>query len=263
MNILDNIVAFKRNEVEFNKKMFPVNTLKESVYFKKEPLSFIEAISKPGPSIIGEFKRKSPSKGIINKTANIEKVARGYQKAGISAVSVLTDGEYFGGENFDLLRVAGIIKIPILRKDFIVDEYQVIESKSIGASAILLIASVLKRKEAERLTDLAINLGMDVLFEIHTEKDLEKMNQKIKIIGVNNRNLKTFMVSMDNSLDLFKHLPADKLKVAESGFHTASDVKQLFTIGYDAFLIGEKFMRSDNPGLTSAAFIRELKEEKE
>jgi indole-3-glycerol phosphate synthase len=263
MNILDNIVAFKRNEVNVNKRMFPVSKLEDSVYFRREAPSFIEAISKTGPSVIGEFKRKSPSKGIINISADIEKVAGGYQEAGIAAVSILSDKEFFGGENSDILRVAAFIKIPILRKDFIVDEYQVIESKSIGASAILLIASILKRKEAERLTDLAINLGMDVLFEIHNQEDLEKMNQNIKIIGVNNRNLKNFSLSMDNSIDLFEHLPVDKLKVAESGFHTASDVKQLFAIGYNAFLIGEKFMGSDNPGLTSAAFMNELKKGKE
>jgi indole-3-glycerol phosphate synthase len=221
--------------------------------------SFYEALAKPEPSIIGEFKRKSPSKGVINFTADVEQVARGYEEAGIAAMSILTDKEFFGGENIDLQNVARFAKIPLIRKDFIMDEYQVIESKSIGAAAILLIASVLSKKEAERLSDLALDLGMDILFEIHDEKDLDKMNHKIKIIGVNNRNLKTFEVSLENSRDLFHHLPMNCLKVAESGFQTYTDVKQLFTRGYDAFLIGEKFMRSENPGKTAAGFIKDLK----
>ncbi len=259
MYILDKIIAFKRDEVKVKKRLYPVSKLEDTVFFKREMPSFYEALNKPEPSIIGEFKRKSPSKGVINFTADVEQVARGYQEAGIAAMSILTDKEFFGGEDHDLQNVAGFAKLPLLRKDFIVDEYQVIESKSIGAAAILLIASILSKKEAERLSDLALNLGIDVLFEIHDEKDLDKMNHKIKIIGVNNRNLKTFEVSMDNSRDLFHHLPLNCLKVAESGFQTNNDVKQLFSRGYDAFLIGEKFMRSENPGKTAAGFIMDLK----
>ena len=137
--------------------------------------SFYEALAKPEPSVIGEFKRKSPSKGVINNTADVEQVARGYQDAGIAAMSILTDREFFGGENHDLQKVAGLVKIPFLRKDFIVDEYQVIEAKSIGASAILLIASLLSKKEVIRFSGLAINLGLDILFEIHEERDLDKI----------------------------------------------------------------------------------------
>ncbi|MCX6321852.1 MAG: indole-3-glycerol phosphate synthase TrpC [Bacteroidia bacterium] len=259
MDILDKIIAFKRDEVKVKKRLYPVSKLEDTVFFKREMPSFYEALNKPEPSIIGEFKRKSPSKGVINFTADVEQVARGYQEAGIAAMSILTDKEFFGGEDHDLQNVAVFAKLPLLRKDFIVDEYQVIESKSIGAAAILLIASILSKKEAERLSDLALNLGMDVLFEIHDEKDLDKMNHKIKIIGINNRNLKTFEVSMDNSRDLFHHLPLNCLKVAESGFQTINDVKQLFSRGYDAFLIGEKFMRSENPGKTAAGFIMDLK----
>ena len=259
MDILDKIITFKRDEVKVKKRLYPVSKLEDTVFFKREMPSFYEALNKPEPSIIGEFKRKSPSKGVIDFTADVEQVARGYQEAGIAAMSILTDKEFFGGEDHDLRNVAGFAKLPLLRKDFIVDEYQVIESKSIGAAAILLIASILSKKEAERLSDLALNLGMDVLFEIHDEKDLDKMNHKIKIIGVNNRNLKTFEVSMDNSRDLFHHLPLNCLKVAESGFKTNNDVKQLFSRGYDAFLIGEKFMRSENPGKTAAGFIMDLK----
>jgi indole-3-glycerol phosphate synthase len=263
MDILDEIIAYKKEEVKINKKLYPVSKLEKSFYFRREIPSFIEAILKPGPSIIGEFKRKSPSKGIINISADINQVAKGYQEAGISAISVLTDKKFFGGEKDDLLKVAGYIKVPLLRKDFILDEYQIVESKSIGASAILLIASVLSRSEVDTLTDLALNLGLDILFEIHNEKDLEKMSHKIKIIGVNNRNLKTLEINMDNSVDLLTHLPLNLIKVAESGFQTYNDVKQLFARGYNAFLIGENFMRSNDPGLTAAEFIKGLKEVKE
>ena len=259
MDILDTIIAFKRTEVEVKKRLYPFSKLKESVFFEREMPSFYKALAKPEPSIIGEFKRKSPSKGEININADIEQVARGYEEAGIAAMSILTDKKYFGGENSDLQDVARFAKIPLLRKDFIVDEYQVIESKSIGASAILLIASALSKKEAESLSDLANGLGMDILFEIHDREDLDKINPDIKIIGVNNRNLKTFDVSLENSRDLFHHLPLNCLKVAESGFQTYNDVKQLFTKGYDAFIIGEKFMRSNNPGMTAGSFIKELK----
>jgi indole-3-glycerol phosphate synthase len=217
MDILDKIIAFKRDELKVKKKLYPVSKLEDSAFFKCEMPSFYAALAKSEPSIIGEFKRKSPSKGVINLTADIEQVARGYEEAGIAAMSILTDKEFFGGENIDLQNVAGFVKIPLLRKDFIVDEYQVIESKSIGAAAVLLIASILSKKEAYKLSDLALNLGMNVLFEIHDEKDLDKMNHKIKIIGVNNRNLKTFEVSLENSRDLFHHLPMNCLKVAESG----------------------------------------------
>jgi indole-3-glycerol phosphate synthase len=258
MNILDTIIAFKRSEVKIGKQLFPVRKLQDSPFFKLKMPSLYEILAEPIPSIIGEFKRKSPSKGVINISADVKQVVKGYQEAGISAISILTDNEFFGGKDTDLRIVAEFARIPLLRKDFIIDEYQVIESKSIGASAILLIASVLSKPDVTILSDLAYNLGMDVLFEIHDEKDLEKMTHKIKIIGVNNRNLKTFDVSIENSSDLFSRLPLSCLKVAESGFHTPDDVKRLFHVGYDAFLIGEKFMRSENPGKTAADFINDL-----
>jgi indole-3-glycerol phosphate synthase len=209
--------------------------------------------------VIGEFKRKSPSRGDINPGASIPGVALGYQDAGIAAMSVLTDEEFFGGKNSDLKDVAGLLKIPLLRKDFIVDEYQVVEAKSIGAGAILLIASILTKKEVDTFSGIALDLGMDTLFEIHDLSDLDRMSQNIKIIGVNNRNLKTFDVSMNNSVELYQHLPEDCLKVAESGFQTSEDVIRLFKKGYDAFLIGERFMRSEDPGQSAAQFINNLK----
>ena len=263
MDLLDKIIAFKRSELEGKKKFLPVSKFEDSPFFKREMPSFYDALAKPGPSIIGEFKRKSPTIGMININAEVKQVARGYEEAGIAAVSILTDMEFFGGADHDLQTVAGFVKIPLLRKDFIVDEYQVVESKSIGASAILLIAAVLSKKEVHALTELSLNLGMDVLFEIHDEKDLEKMSHKIKIIGVNNRNLKTFEVSMNLSRELFSCLPENCLKVAESGFQTYKEVTKLFTTGYNAFLIGGRFMRSKNPGKAAARFMKDLKKSME
>ena len=259
MNILEKIAAVKREEVKSRKITAPVSILEKSAFFNKKVPSFYEALAKPVPSVIGEFKRKSPSRGDINPVASIPDVALGYQDAGIAAMSVLTDEDFFGGRNSDLQEVAGLVKIPVLRKDFIVDEYQVMEAKSIGAGAILLIASILTKKEVDTLSGLALKLGMDILFEIHDLSDIDKMSQNIKIIGVNNRNLKTFDISMDNSVELYQHLPKECLKVAESGFQTAEDVIRLFKKGYDAFLIGERFMRSGDPGKSASIFINNLK----
>ena len=259
MDILDKIVASKREEVRIRKKLFPAAELKKTTFFDQDPISLYSALKKKGPSIIGEFKRRSPSKGEINITADVAYVAAGYEEAGVAAMSVLTDNEFFGGESNDLRKAAEVTELPILRKDFVIDEYQVLESKSIGASAILLIASILSKKETEQLASLAFSLGMDVLFEIHDENDLEKMSHNIRIVGVNNRNLKTFEINMENSLDLLHQLPAGCLKVAESGFQTMTDVKKMHARGYDAFLIGEKFMRSADPAKSAASFISGLK----
>jgi indole-3-glycerol phosphate synthase len=259
MNVLDKIIAFKRNELKFRKTAFPIRSLENSPFFGRRMGSFYEALEKPGPSIIGEFKRKSPSKGVINIYSKVDEVARGYEEAGIRAMSILTDSEFFGGENSDLQKVAGFAKIPLLRKEFIVDEYQIIESKSIGASAILLIASVLNKKEISGFTKLASELELDVLFEIHDEKDLDKLSGSIKIIGVNNRNLKTFEVNMENSMNLLSLLPAGSIKVAESGFKNSNDVNVLFSLGYKGFLIGENFMKYEDPGKAAAKFINDLK----
>jgi indole-3-glycerol phosphate synthase len=259
MDILEQIALAKREEVKFRKLNVPEEQLERSGFFKLRMPSFREALEKPGPSIIGEFKRRSPSMGDINPSADIRNVAQGYQNAGTAAISVLTDEQFFGGNNSDLLEVAEFITIPLLRKDFIVDEYQVTEAKSIGASAILLIAAILERGEVETFSKLAVSLGMDVLFEIHDLYDLEKMSQYNDIIGVNNRNLKTFEVTMNYSDNLLKHLPENSLKVAESGIQTYIDVMQLFDNGYDAFLIGETFMKAPDPGFAAKKFIDNLK----
>lgn len=259
MNILEKIAAVKREEVKNRKRTAPVSMLEKSAFFKLTVPSFYASLAKQEPSVIGEFKRKSPSRGDINPGADIRQVALGYENAGIAAISVLTDTEFFGGINADLQEVAGLVEIPVLRKDFIVDEYQVVEAKALGAGAILLIASILTKKEVDTLSELALNLGMDILFEIHDRADIDRLSQNIKIIGVNNRNLKTFEVSMDNSNDLLQYLPKNYIKVAESGFQTFEDVIHLFNKGYDAFLIGENFMKSEDPGMTAKIFMNNLK----
>jgi indole-3-glycerol phosphate synthase len=258
MDLLEKIASAKREEVKFRKLTNPADQLEKSHFFRREIPSFHKALAEPGPSVIGEFKRKSPSRGDINQSADIRNVAHGFQNAGVKAMSVLTDEKFFGGKNTDLVDAAESIDIPILRKDFIVDEYQVLEAKSIGASAILLIASILEKKEVEIFSKLAFSLGMDVLFEIHNIADIEKMSLNINIIWVNNRNLRTFEVTMDNSNNLLRYLPEDCLKVAESGFQTPADVRRFFNMGYDAFLIGETFMKASDPGSAAKTFIDKL-----
>ncbi len=261
MSILDQIIAHKRSEVAVRKKLFSVYSLEASEYFASERPSFRDAISAKGPSIIGEFKRKSPSKGIINRFVEIDQVAKGYEAAGVNAMSILTDLEFFGGDELDLQKVAAFSTLPLLRKDFIVDEYQIIESKSIGASAILLIAAVLTKKEIHKFTRLADTLGLDILCEIHDPSELEKLDKRNTILGINNRNLKTFSVDIGHSQELIRQLPAGSLKVAESGLSSFEEVKLLFETGFDAFLIGENFMRTPDPGRAAEKFIRGLKQE--
>jgi indole-3-glycerol phosphate synthase len=259
MNILERIVAVKKAETEARKKICPVKELERSAFFDKPVLSFFDSLNKKEPSVIAEFKRKSPSKGIINNNADVIKVASGYFRAGMAAMSVLTDKEFFGGSAADLEQVAKLSILPVLRKEFIIDEYQVIESKAIGASSILLIGAILSISESNKLSSLAKSIGIDVLFEIHDESDLKKMGRDIRVVGVNNRDLKSFDIDMDNSLRLLKKIPLDCLKVAESGFQTVNDVMDMYSHGYDAFLIGERFMRSEDPSVSANEFMKDLK----
>ncbi|MCB8994659.1 MAG: indole-3-glycerol phosphate synthase TrpC [Bacteroidales bacterium] len=260
MNILEEIIAHKRIEVAAKKKIITQDSLEKYEYFKASRPSFYNALSAPGPSIIGEFKRMSPSKGIINSFVEIEQVARGYEAAGLSAMSILTDIEFFGGDENDLQEVAAYSSLPLLRKDFTVDEYQIIEAKAIGASAILLIAAVLTKKEINKFTNLADSLGLDVLCEIHDPSELEKLCPKNNILGINNRNLKTFAMDIGHSQDLIRSLPESSLKVAESGLSDQEEVKLLYETGFDAFLIGENFMRNQDPGKTAEKFVKGLKQ---
>jgi indole-3-glycerol phosphate synthase len=259
MTILDKIIENKRRELNLLTEATPVRDLENSILFKRQIISLSEFIlDKSKTGIIAEFKRKSPSKGIINSLSAIEEVTSGYFREGASGVSVLTDTQFFGGSNADLLRARNKSIFPILRKDFIIDEYQVIESKSIGADAIILIAAALGKQEINNLSVLARSLGMEVLLEIHEPDELEKINQYVNIIGVNNRNLKTFEVNIDISEKLAAKIPNGFLKISESGISSPRVIKNLRVFGYNGFLIGEKFMGTPDPVKAFSEFVKDL-----
>ena len=257
MNILEKIVTDKRKELEFSKNNFEVSEFEKSKYFNRNTLSFSKSIIEKS-GIISEFKRQSPSKGIINNSSKIEEVTLGYEKAGVSALSILTNEKYFGGKTEDIISVRDQINIPILRKEFIVDEYQIFEAKAMGADAILLIASVLKKNEILSFSKLAKLLGLEILLEIHNEKELSAINRYVDCVGVNNRNLKTFDVDIQNSIDLSEKVPKDFVKISESGISSVSAINTLKEYGYQGFLIGENFMKTDNPAKACQEFIKEL-----
>ena len=217
MNILDQIIQQKISEVEDRKKKVSISELEKGVYFDRATLSLKESLEKRNSTgIIAEFKRRSPSKGVINDKADIIDVTTAYFESGASALSVLTDKNFFGGSDEDLVE-ARINQIPILRKDFIINEYQVTEAKSIGADVILLIAACLSPKEVKRLATFAKSLGLEVLLELHDERELEHICDETELIGINNRNLKTFEVNIEQSLIMGQKIPGDKIKIAESG----------------------------------------------
>ncbi len=259
MNILEEIVAEKRKNLIPQRQRFPLADLCANPFYKAEKQSFrafIQDEEKNG--IIAEFKRRSPSLGAINLNADVVEVCQAYMRAGVSGVSVLTDSPYFGGSNADLSSVRKTGFCPLLRKDFCIDPYMVHEAAAIGADAILLIASILKKEEIKAYTDLAHDLGLEVLLEIHAMEELEKVYDKVDLLGVNNRNLKNFEISLDTSLSILEQLPAGPLKVAESGIRNPSDLKQLRAAGYDAFLIGTSFMATSDPKEAVKTFVQGL-----
>ena len=259
MSILDKIVAQKRQTIAQRQARYPIALLEDSLYFETPTVSISQYLRRSDRlGIIAEYKRRSPSKGAINTYASIEAVSLGYMQAGASALSVLTDAPFFGGSNADLTEARRFNFCPILRKDFIVSEYQVIEARSIGADAILLIAACLTKAELHQLAELACRLGMEVLVEIHSAEELERVSPKAHLIGVNNRNLKTFEVSIEQSLQLLPQLPHDMVKISESGLNDPQAVVTLRQAGYEGFLIGEHFMRAEDPGAQCRAFIQDI-----
>ena len=259
-DILAEIVAFKKKETLERKSLFPVKLLESSVYFSARPVSMVSYLSrKDSQGIIAEFKRRSPSKGAINPHAQVERTSIGYMMAGASALSILTDSHFFGGQNGDLTTARSFNYCPILRKDFILDEYQVLEARSIGADVILLIAAILSKEECNSLARLAGSLGMEVLLEIHDKNELNHINGAINLVGVNNRDLKTFETDLHISEQLAPELPNELLKIAESGIRTPADVMRLRKAGYSGFLMGEQFMKHARPELACSDFIRDLK----
>ncbi len=259
MNILDLIVADKRIEVAQRKRLFPTAYWEASPLFDRQSNSLVESLSSSVSGIIAEHKRRSPSKQNINSSLSVTNVASGYEKAGACGMSVLTDGKYFGGSLNDLTLARSVTSFPVLRKEFIVDEYQIIEAKAHGADVILLIAGILNRKEIKQLSTTAKENGLEVLLEIHNLQELEKsVMPTLDIIGVNNRNLKTFEVSLDTSKDIIKKIPDDFIKISESGLSDVSAIKDLRAYGYQGFLVGENFMKTDNPGETTRKFIQQI-----
>jgi indole-3-glycerol phosphate synthase len=259
MTILDKIIAEKYLEVEDNKNLISIKQLEKRKGFLQTPLSLKEALIKQGSSgIIAEFKRKSPSKGIINNKSSVEEVTTGYMNANAAGLSILTDRPFFGGSPIDVIAARELNSIPILRKDFIVDEYQIIEAKAMGADVILLIAAALEEDEIKKLARCAKSLGLEILFEVHTRQELDMVIDEVDMVGINNRNLKDFKVDLEHSLKLAEALPNQFVKVSESGIDSVDTIKMLRSHGFQGFLIGENFMKTDNPGEACKEFINQL-----
>jgi indole-3-glycerol phosphate synthase len=259
MNILDKIIEYKRADVAKQKSEIRIFELEKSFYFSRPILSLKGSLEKGSRTgIIAEFKRRSPSKGVINDKADIIDVTMAYTENGASALSVLTDENFFGGSDEDLVE-ARINDIPILRKDFIIDEYQLIEAKSIGADVILLIAACLTPKEVKHLAGFAKNLGLEVLLELHAETELGHICDETELIGINNRDLKTFEVNIEQSLIMAEKIPADKIKIAESGISSVDDIMLFRENGFKGFLIGELFMKEADPAIAFAEFVNTLR----
>jgi len=258
MTILEQIVATKRLEVAARMQAIPLEQIKKLSEGLQPGRSLKKALMESSTGIISEFKRKSPSKGFIHPDANVKEIVLSYQEAGCAGVSVLTDTDYFGGTISDFKEARAVLNCPLLRKDFIVDPYQLYESKILGADVILLIAACLTPDEAYDLGELAHELEMEVLLEIHNEKELEYISRYTDIVGVNNRNLKVFETDVQISFDLASKIPSDRVKISESGLSDPTTVKELRNVGYQGFLMGEAFMKNDQPGAELATFIKEL-----
>ena len=258
-DILHEIIISKKEEIAKRKEIFSTELLENNCgEFQRDTISMSNSIKKSQYGIISEFKRRSPSKGWINDKANILQITQGYQDSGASAISILTDKKYFGGNIEDIRMVRDSIKIPILRKEFIIDEYQIFQAKLIGADAVLLIASVLEKNRLHELSALAHQLGLEVLLEIHSEKELDYIDDNIEMIGVNNRNLGTFKTDISNSINLIDRLPKDKVHISESGISSAETIQLLKSIGYNGFLIGESLMKGSSPEKSLNKLIGEL-----
>ena len=259
MNILDKIIENKKLEVAHRKEQKSLPTLIQSDFYKRKPISLVERLlDDRSTGIIAEFKRKSPSKGIINDKVNPLDVAMGYELAGAAAISMLTDEVFFSGSDDDLLAVRSSINIPILRKEFIIDPYQIHEAKAIGADLILLIAACLTPAEVSSLAVLAKSLGLEVLLELHDEEELEHICDEVDFVGINNRSLKTFDVNIERSLKMAEKIPSGKLKIAESGIDDPSLIKLFRANGYNGFLIGENFMKEQDPVLAISEFMKQI-----
>ena len=255
MTILDKIIAEKRIEIAKRKSEKTISKLENELYFNRKCLSLKENLLKSDTGIIAEFKRKSPSKGWIHENADARIIPAGYCTAGASGISILTDEQFFGGTPQDLIAARPLVDCPVLRKEFIVDEYQLFEAKAMGADVILLIASALSVDETKDLAKQAKAHGMEILLEIHNKEELAHINEFVDIVGVNNRYLKTFEVSIDISKELADLIPDEFVKISESGISNPETVIELRKYGYKGFLMGENFMKTENPALSLKKFI--------
>ncbi len=263
MNILEKIIQEKKKDIKLKQQKIPLAKLKESSLYTRKTISLQQAIAKnPTVGLIAEIKRSSPSTGVFHKTIDVEQLAVAYQNSGASALSVLTDFPFFKGSLQDLRMARKNVTIPILRKDFIIDTYQIHEAKSNGADCILLIAACLTSKNCEKLAKVAKNLQLEVLLEVHNKIEIQShVNKYIDIIGINNRDLTNFTTSIQNSIDLYPYLPKTLPKISESGIYNASQMYLLKQVGFNGFLIGGYFMKQNNPAKACQQLLEDFKNE--
>jgi len=258
-NILDTIVKRKRAEVLQSKKKQPLSSLTTFASYRRKTNVIKLSESGERPGIIAEFKRRSPSRGLIHPDAEAVKVAKAYEASGVAAMSILTDQDFFGGSLMDLRQVReSCPQLVLLRKDFIIDPYQLHEASAHGADMVLLIGAILDQREVEDLALEAASLGLDVLFEVHHQRELEKYHPEIRYVGVNNRDLKTFQVDTGRSLELITAFPPRVVPVSESGLSQPAEIRKLMSAGFQLFLMGESFMKEKDPGVACQRFISEL-----
>ena len=262
MKILDKIVEDKKIEINKLLSNSSISKLENSHLFSRKCISLKESIKNNNSGIICEFKRRSPSNQNINYISSLSDVVSGYEEAGAAGLSILTNKKYFDGDTQDIIDIREILNLPILRKEFIISEYQVIEAKSIGSDAILLIASILSEEEIIGYSSLAKSIGLEVLLEIHSEDELYKISgDDIDIVGVNNRNLDTLEIDLNNSIELYGKIPSKFVKISESGISKVESILKLKEVGYNGFLIGEKFMKTNNPMESAYDFIKKIENE--
>lgn len=258
MTILDKIIADKEIEVAERKKLVTIDDLQASPYFGRKCISLKGSLMNSESGIISEFKRKSPSKGWIHENADVVEITSGYNQAGAAGISILTDSKYFGGVAEDLIAARPHLNCPVLRKDFMIDEYQLYEAKAMGADVILLIAAALTVERTQKLASKAQDLGLEVLLEVHNQEELQHINMYVDLVGVNNRNLKTFEVNMGVSLALAALIPDKFVKISESGISSPETVVELRRAGYKGFLMGENFMKENDPATALKRFIESI-----
>jgi indole-3-glycerol phosphate synthase len=247
MNTLERIVDSTRRDVEHRRAEVPIATLERELVARGEDRPFTEALVHPGISVIAEYKRRSPSAGTIREGASVGDVVTAYERAGAAALSILTEGPHFGGSLDDLREGRGASRLPILRKDFVVDLYQVFESAAVGAAAILLIVAALEPRDLTRLHHEALALDLDVLVEVHDQHELEvALELDADVIGINNRDLTDFTIDLARTFELLADVPAGKTVVSESGIASREQLDELERVGVDAVLVGEAFMRADD-----------------